>query len=563
MFDIKLNEAADDLAIKVAPRYASRKRSAWSHSQLTIIDPNLGVPLLSLFTPNKNSQANMVAAIHHRFGRKMPGVHGDVEDDFSRYARSFILLMNPVNPNDLMTREQWLDTTPYNQVRKNQLLDLATQAACIEPSDFDCQMFIKTEGYPEYKWPRAINSFSDLTKVIWGPLCHAIDHSTFETINGNSERWFMKFTNPKTWSAELESMFGEGRVMTTDFSSFEAHHRGVFSRVIYFWMMHMARPCLPTNAMKRSFAQAILGTHVCKGMGVTATLNERLMSGAMWTSSSNGMLNLLITSYLVKRSENPLMDACELAALAHKNFKMKAEGDDGITLVDRVDESLIQRLGISLDFKYHQSYRTAKFCSILCAEGTSAIIKDPLKTLRSYFVIPNSVPNENRARHYLRAKSLSFKYCFNDSPIVGWLAHRVCYLTRDCDVSSAKASCELTSWQKMHLESAIADKIWLREPDPTPAMYELVEEVFGIPVAHQLEIEHDIKMWDGLKPLALDLSRYASFDDYGNSLLWSEHDPYGGTWTTHPVIQAIVDGGRRPVGRPHRTKAPYIAVDVL
>jgi hypothetical protein len=538
--EVKINKFSSDLSIKIK-EFPTRRRpqSRWIPNWY-FADPVTQRPFCIGYQPDTRSQANMVVATIHRFGCDMDGIDRHVGADVLLYAKSFIHLMDPVHPSDLLDFDSWLKTTPYNEKRKAYLKNLFLSTNSLSAVELECKMFPKDEFYEEPKNCRAINSYSDTSKVWWGRYCQAIDKRTFAATNGRGERWFMKQENPKGWSDILFNMFGEDPVMTTDYTSFEAHHRSFYSRIIYYWLMHMSRPIMD-NKMRKTFAHAVLGTNVCKGLGVTAKIPQRLMSGAMWTSSANGFLNLILTSYLVLRSKHPNMPAEQLAALAKSDFRMKAEGDDGIASATSVDPNLIKTMGLKLKYEFSPNYRTASFCSIVCTQSSAGIVKDPRRGLRNYFMIPTEYRTDLAAKAYLRDKSLCHKYCFNDSPIIGPLAHRICDLTRSIDPRSVRTSCVRAGWQDDILALAMRDKVWRQVPKISTEARLLVERKFNVSIATQLSIEEKISKWDGTSPIVEHLWEIEIPSDYINQSFVSTLDPVGPQGRLPHVLQTIFD----------------------
>ena len=64
--------------------------------------------------------------------------------------------------------------------------------------------------------------------------------------------------------------------------------------------------CLPGAKVLKDLVCYLMGArNECSFKHVHASVDERLMSGALWTSSANGMLNLLLSSYISARTVLP------------------------------------------------------------------------------------------------------------------------------------------------------------------------------------------------------------------------------------------------------------------
>jgi hypothetical protein len=186
----------------------------------------------------------------------MPGYNGDEMKLFTEYYREFIALaFQPLRDDEVPGFKQWLDHTSYSGARKNALIKLREEILCHDGKHFAVKSFIKDEFYSEPKNPRAINSYTDESKTLLGALFHAIDKKTFAT------RFFVKGSNPKTWPQRLEELFGNMPVLTTDFSSFEAHHWGALARVPYYWALHMIRDLTRVCFLRDMVAVMMLGVN--------------------------------------------------------------------------------------------------------------------------------------------------------------------------------------------------------------------------------------------------------------------------------------------------------------
>lgn len=462
-----------------------------------VVDPVSGVLVLPLLTngciatapflPNGSSQPNMCVACVHRFGCVMPPCHLSL--DFYSYSVSFIhKYFTPLDSNEIISFDEWV--TSYSGSRQKALRAVKSKTFQISEKDCKNKSFIKWEAYDEVKNPRAINSYTDETKVILGPIIRSVDKKTFQ------HKWFVKGEDPRDRPQKLHLAFGERRVFGTDFSSFEAHHHDVFARVVRYWMMHMLRTTAINSRIKRLISRLMLGHNVCEFKTITAQIPQRLMSGALWTSSANGVLNLLILSYLCTRTQHPHLAPDQLVAEVDNCFTGFIEGDDGIFQCRGIDNGLIQRMGLNLKLDEYEHFSKASFCGIVCDSQSYTNIKDPRKILRNFFLLPKAYEksSKNCVWSYLRAKALSYKYLFNDCPIVGELCHRVCQLTRG---QSIRGSTEIGSYQQHLLELAIKEKVWKDAPQVRVSSRRLVEELFGIGCGTQVLIEQLLRSWDG------------------------------------------------------------------
>lgn len=455
----------------------------------------------------------------------------DGAKDFLDFARCFILFhFESLKPEELLTLDEWLDKTDYTIHRKNELRRMRRENNHISEKDLISKSFIKDEVYNEVKQPRAINSPSDLTKAFVGALFHSIDKKTFAT------KWFVKGTNPKLWPKMLAELFGDDPVTSTDFTSFEAHHDFMFSYVIYFWALHMCRN-VASNNMKRLVARMMLGTNVTKFKGVSASIYRRLMSGSMWTSSANGMLNLVIMAYLNARSIDPIAPAEYLAFHIDRYFRGKVEGDDGICSHVKINPALITTLGIVYKPDVYEHFSQASFCGVVCDSKSLCVITDPIKALRKFACLnPTMGTTPKRRLALIRAKSLSMLCVYEKCPILSVLAQRTLELTGYVNVDWVMSVTD--SYNRGILKEATKFD-WRKPIEIDGNTRFMMQEKFRVTVAEQLKIEAQIRASQSLV-FDIDLSVYQTKTDFDHSYRFISpflHED----WCTPPPPEKLVN----------------------
>lgn len=464
-----------------------------------IEDIDVRRPVAIPYIPDGNHVFNQIVASVHRFGRVMNPIAIEESPLFLDFGKKFIRkVFDPLKQSEIKSFKEWIESTDYCRTRKIQLAKLLLNVVKIDDDTVTSKSFIKFEGYEKPKNARGINSYTDESKAIIGPIQSCVDKKTFKY------KAFMKGHPVREWAKILKNTLGDNPVLETDFSSFEAHHHGECAKLVHYWVMHMIRDCGFTNHFKRIVSRMMLGTNVTKFKWITATLAQRLMSGAMWTSSANGVLNLILMVYLNGRSKYPDADTDWLVENVDSYFSGHVEGDDGICACSNIDTSIITRLGLNLEFKMARNYGEAKFCGIICDSSSNRITTDPLKVIRNFFIVPPEYKNagETKIKSLFRAKALSGKCNFNDCPIIGELYHHVCNLTRSIDPASTKS--ELLGWRgREQLDLAIKDKLHLKKPVVDDLDRLVVERRFKIPVQVQLLWEHQIRSSGEVIRLAL------------------------------------------------------------
>lgn len=553
-FVIKCNEAERNLFVKV-----NKLARNWNVSNVVafypknhIADKYTGLPIFPPFIPDTQCYQNQVTACIHRFGCRMPQL-GNASDLFVEYSRIFILRhVRKLKMMEIETAGSWLDHASYPGARKEALRKLIHSQSSYDDDTAACKSFIKWEGYMEPKNPRAINSYSDLSKVILGPLIHAMDKALF------SLPFFVKGTNPSEWPDKLHEIFGDLPVMGTDFSSFEAHHRGKYSGIIHFWVMHSLRDLGLEPSTLRLLSKLILGTNTIKFKTCTATIPQRLMSGALWTSSSNSLLNFLMLSFLTSYK----LYGGNVHVMLDNIFSFKGifEGDDGLCVASSVDEKLMEEIGLGhgdgkkLKFDFYKNYSTASFCGIVVNSSEGEVITDPIKVIRNFCVLEMKYAASKPSVHLslLRAKAMSYKYLYGNCPIIGVMCDHYLKLTRSITANAIKS--ETKHWLLRNVSDEVLRNAWKKPFKASDSSRELMSSVFNIPVATQLEMENVIKTSGDV--IHLDISAFmgrAQVEHMCNNLYANRVIPN----YSCPVPQNVIDIQLHSMNKPTRHDRNY------
>ena len=506
-------EMPGKIAVRITRKRVRNSQPVGS-AHFVIRNPHTGVPDLIPYNPDKQHLDNYLAAAFHRFCRRMDEPDPATADEFERFCKSFIVnKVDQLVDSDLLTVDQWLEGTKYKPARREYLGKLAAKTTTIYSWEFFCACFLKDEHYMEDKNPRAINSPSDVTKAVLGPLVKSIEKKFFKQFS----HIFVKGSDPRTWPERLRNMFGDRSVMETDFKSFESHHRGVYSRVVHFFFMHMLRGTSMANSERRMISQLVLGTNVCQFQDVEVIVEERLMSGVLWTSLANGLLNFLILAFLNTTTMRPDLSPEQRVETIPEHFVGLVEGDDGICLNNSIPESLIKKMGLMLEFDVHSKFSEASFCGCVCDPDSLAIALDPLKILRSFFYLPGKYVRSSRKVKLalLRAKALSYTVTAPKCPVVRPLVDRILEITRGMSVDGVIAEFEAHKQDMIRVaqEELRQSRDYRRGKIPDSMRF-VVWQRFGVSPEEQLIMEDAIERWDGSTDLMMDLSIYASDRDF-------------------------------------------------
>lgn len=247
------------------------------------------------------------------------------------------------------------------------------------------------------------------------------------------------------------------------------------------------------------------------------------MSGAFWTSSSNGFLNYMIVSFLYATRVRGIDQSVDEIFEESLGFKIICEGDDGIfqdfepRLDVMVGLGLIDAQGKSiLKIEHHDSMIDATFCSQIF-DGNS-IHPDPIKALRKFFELdPRLLEAKETVRlSLIKAKAMSYLHMYPNSPIISDLCYKILSKYRHIDVTRG-----LKFLDKYKREAIMVSNINhdFKPPEVTPEARRVVARVCKIPHATQMMWEKKIQAWKiGESVLRLNIQNYASADDHWRCL---------------------------------------------
>lgn len=475
--------------------------------RMCIRDKVMGRPGVVCMKPDPDDVDNMIAAAVMRFGRKMPADDGIIDlRELNRFLNFSLRVIDqlPTLPYDSKkTVETWFWSSSYNEARMRELvMDYLTGR--IGEDWLRSESFIKDEGYDKPKPPRGINSPRNFSKVLMGPFIKAIEKVFF------AMPWFVKGTDPRLWPQRLKELFGNCGVCRSDFTSFEAIHQGVFCQIFVAFVEHMGSTSGFPQWFWSVFRRMVLGTNSCSFKYIKVSIHQKLMSGVVWTSLANSLLNWLIMMFLYFDAKHP---GLEDASSRFREFQGLVEGDDAIVRDVGQRKELADKLGVVLKLERYSNYSLADFCGIVCTPD-GLVIPDYKKVLRNFFVLDGkyAFAREGKHRSLLRVKALSFKYLFGQSPVIGALCDWVLKETRGCDVTHLlkKVGISTPYGSGDFARPAIAARVWEVPARVTSESRQLCSVVFGLSVQEQLSIERDILSSHG--ELHIDIARHYDTD---------------------------------------------------
>lgn len=431
---------------------------------------------------------NHLSACFHRLGTETLPRDGGIMQEFREFYREFILQeFQPLGHEDLISTKEW--TEKFDGRRCKYFKKILEDLAYIPANQASkCKGFIKAENYEKLnKLPRLINHNDDRYKVLFGPAIYACDKKLF------GKKWFVKGTDPKDWPKKMAEF--QGKVIETDHSAFEHTHTGEYAELKRFFYMHMLREVL-TNHEKRILAQQISGDNFIDCGTCTIVVKQRLMSGALWTSSSNSLINFLTQAFMAAKARGLTGKAA--VAWVREFFKGLFEGDDGLTLDYGITDTLIEAMGLRLELQRYDSVYDSKFCGQIIEPVHGDIVCDPMKIFQKFHMLDSKyqMARENKCKQLLRAKAMSYKYLYGNMPIVGILCDKVLETTRGIDVRSVMS--ETDGYHEGRLQRALDAQVWKMTSRPTEESRVLIERRFKYSISQQLEIERLIGESNGL-----------------------------------------------------------------
>lgn len=422
-----------------------------------------------------------------RFCRQIE--NADIKNpDFEKYVDDWLVKnMTPLPHDHDISFETWLNKTPYKLSRKEELRqkhEQITNDLKDTPDDiFKVKSFTKDECYPSFKHSRAINSRTDSFKTIVGPVFQAIGEKLFAR-----PEFIKKIPINERPQYIMDALFAYGTDYTaTDFTSFEAHFdknrmNGCEMKLLKYMIQNLP----DAKNIYDTIEKAKLGTkNMIHFKNFVISIVGKRMSGEMDTSLSNGFSNLMFLGYLCEKNGNT-------------GAKFIIEGDDSISRMvgSPPKQRDIEDFGLSIKLLNFKDLNHASFCGMVFDLDDRTNITDPIEELVKFGWTTRRYAQSKKGVHMclLRSKALSLAYQYPHCPILCKLALKITQLTASYDVQSfvKKQKSFLADSYKLEIIEQAIDYFSKNSLDffnPKPATRLLVEELYGITIADQLEIE--------------------------------------------------------------------------
>lgn len=454
-------------AVKITPSHRCMPR-AIMYRKL----PFGAAPGFAPLCVDANDPETQVAGLKKRLARELPVPNKARLCELAACVDEYLQTIQPLS--NIMTVEEWLGTTMYNQKRKDDLLATAERLHGCPPSmrqRSKIASFVKRECYPEMKHARWINSRSDYFKVYSGPAFKEIEHVIY------SDPHFIKHVPVPLRPARIAGMkLANARYFGTDYTSFEASFTPEVMEALELRLYrHMLQKFPELSSV---ICSTISGTNLgSTRAGVKFKCVGQRMSGDMCTSLGNGFSNYMVMRYLMKKC-------------GHTNWDCVVEGDDGLCAV--YDAGRLPtfedyaELGFNIKIQPVNDPELASFCGVKYVDGV--ILRDPRDFLASFgWTSSFMTAGDKIMLQLLRAKALSAIYENSSCPLVGVIARRALTLTQGVAPRFV--------FDGYHT-GCPRDEKDLPEFCPSPRVRDVFNQLYGVPADLQIALEHKIALGD-------------------------------------------------------------------
>lgn len=427
------------------------------------------IPGYAPLSVDSNDPLTVKSGVIQRVLRVPPTRDQRLMRQFKKFVKRW--LRNNLTPVPVMSFHQWIETNnTYNTKRKQQLIDVYNSMSGKRPTLYESghvDSFVKTECYPEFKYPRLINSRCDKFKVFAGPIFKTIENEVYKLPQ------FIKHIPIPDRAQLIADLKKAGmHYYNTDFTAFECHFTKEFllecECALYEYMLQYSDDA-------KFITTVLTGTNRARTRtGIRVNVQSRRMSGEMCTSLGNGFTNLMLFEYI-----RYVKNGFKIPPVPVSGF---VEGDDGIFASDVVvTKEDYEKLGFTIKINEVDDPRKASFCGMIFLTP-GQVIKEPRKVFMSFGWTHSMICAGRKIMDgLLRAKALSGVYEIGNCPILGVLFREALKRTRDVAPIFIKDGYHF-----------YPDEIPLTKFEPTMETRVLFQEIYGVSVDTQLLCERMI-----------------------------------------------------------------------
>lgn len=399
---------------------------------------------------------------------------------------------------------------------------------------------MKDEFYTAFKYPRTINSRSDIAKVLVGPIFWRISDAVMHhKINGYTP--FIKYVSiserPEYIWKHLRP--NARKLFAGDYTAFEALFQRAQMQIEIDLYKYMTGN-LPEDIRNLFWGyldDVLAGTNSCYFRHFKTKVDATRMSGEMCTSLGNGWFNLMVLRFL-------------LESLGHTDVQIFVEGDDSIAAYTPtgvpIEDKHFRQLGLEMKISEPDSINTASFCGIVFHPEDMINVTDPREVLASFGWVSSryASSDDKKLMALMRAKSLSYLYQYPGCPIIQELALYGLRVTAGFDLRWVLRHAYMSQWERQQVENAAKyfgsgyTKVQSTIRDVPTATRILVEELFGVTSQQQEQIEDYLRSLSGMKPLKIDIDWNRDWSEYSDRFTFvKEPSPESNLWLPRYVVE--------------------------
>lgn len=405
----------------------------------------------------------------------------------------------PLSPGTDCSFNTWIESTNYSRRRKNELTEVWNQIKDIDPMTLlqdkkvtRLKCFVKHEWYVQYKHARGIFSRSDEFKCLVGPIFKQIEKQVFAL------PYFIKKIPVTERPSLMKETFESYKwFAAADFTSFEAHFtKDVFEAIEFVLYDYMTQYLECRDWFKYMLRHVIAGLNICLFKYFTLQIEATRQSGEMCTSLGNGFSNLMIIMF-ISYTKNKYIPKCFV------------EGDDSLVAYkERNDIPSVkdyEELGFTIKIETSEHYNKMSFCGNIFDVDDLVVVTDPVYVMSTFGWgdMKYHGCGSKMKKVLLRAKCLSLKFQYAGCPIITELADYGLRMTRGTNIRQSYID-SLDVYQKQKLIDAL--KIDPHQKIEIPFKTRLlVEEIYGISINAQLDIEKSLSLKNDFEPIYCNL----------------------------------------------------------
>lgn len=450
----------------------------------------------SLPVPDLNHGPSALAGCVKRVAASMPEINYVDLRKFKRWVKRFFhkhLQSLKFEETEVFDFTTWIDNAPYPEYRKAELRAVFEKGLGKRPIT-KVKAFVKNEPYTEPKHVRGIYSRHDDYKVRVGPFFKNFGDKLF------SLPWFIKKVSVGNRPVSLlEKLERFKTLFCTDFSQFEA----TFVKGLMSVELMVYRMCLEGHPAQKELCDLfhlMTTTNEISFKDFDIRVEAKRMSGEMNTSCGNGLMNLLLTFYILEMHGNKWGE-----------YDAYFEGDDGIIgCIHLPEASYYRRMGANIKIVIPDDIASASFCGNVFSPTALHNVTNPLEasvsfgwTDAKYYGSSKKVLN-----NLLCCKALSMAYEYPGCPILRSLSRYALRVTW----SSFKNKPQLMKdFVRSHYSSYRNEKFQefidsvfesgIPDVDIHIETRLLVERLYNLSVDSQLMIEEYLDGLNELQPL--------------------------------------------------------------